>query len=283
MICRLTTLCLLLSGFLFPVGAVAASVWKISTSDGKVLYLGGSIHALRTTDYPLPPGYSRAFDASSRVVFEIDPKEMGAATKSLLKAGEYSGADNLRNHVDPRTYDYLKRFFRLINVPEQKFSKFKPWCLAGMLQSPQLHGLSRDLGVEGFISKRARDKSKPMSGLESLSESVGIFANLSDQQSEALLLLAFIPMKNASSTVMMNAWRHGDVDTLTRMTHDGFRDFPSLGDRLLDTRNKNWMPKIESFLNSGQNYFVVVGAAHLGGPNGLLAMLKAQGYKTEQL
>jgi uncharacterized protein YbaP (TraB family) len=56
-----------------------------------------------------------------------------------------------------------------------------------------------------------------------------------------------------------------------------------LGRRLIDVRNQNWLPKIDSYLRSGQTYFVVVGAGHISGPNGLLALLKARGCKVEQL
>jgi uncharacterized protein len=56
-----------------------------------------------------------------------------------------------------------------------------------------------------------------------------------------------------------------------------------LARRLIDARNLNWVPKIDGYLNSGQTYFVVVGAGHMAGPNGLLALLKARGCKIEQL
>jgi uncharacterized protein YbaP (TraB family) len=36
-------------------------------------------------------------------------------------------------------------------------------------------------------------------------------------------------------------------------------------------------------MRSGQTYFVVVGSAHMGGPDGVLALLQARGYKIEQL
>ena len=73
------------------------------------------------------------------------------------------------------------------------------------------------------------------------------------------------------------------ADALNRMLQESFHDFPSLGRRLIDVRNRNWIPKIEGYLRSGKTYFVVVGAGHMGGPNGLLAMLRARGYKIEQL
>ena len=54
----------------------SASVWKVIAPDGSTLYLGGSIHALRSTDYPLPAAYNRAFDASARIAFEVDEKAL---------------------------------------------------------------------------------------------------------------------------------------------------------------------------------------------------------------
>jgi|SRR5215475_187088 len=95
--------------------------------------------------------------------------------------------------------------------------------------------------------------SKSVSGLESPKEHNAFFVDLSDRESEALLL------------------------------PESFQDFPSLARRLIDVRNHNWLPKIDSYLRSGQTYFVVVGAGHIGGPNGLLVLLKGRGCKIEQL
>jgi uncharacterized protein YbaP (TraB family) len=81
----------------------------------------------------------------------------------------------------------------------------------------------------------------------------------------------------------MEAWRRGDADTVAHMTHDSFRDFPSFSDRLIGIRNRNWIPKIEGYLRSGETVFLVVGAGHLGGPDGLLTLLRSRGCKTEQL
>jgi len=269
----------------FAVRSYAASVWKITAPNGGILYLGGSIHALRSADYPLPAAYNRAFDASRRLAFEVDQRALSESSKGIAKAGEYPRGDSLKNHVDPRTYDYLRRIFVLLNVPEQKFSKWRPWFLALLLQSPSLHGRSEELGVEEFLMRRARANSKPISGLESAREHMAIFSELTDRQSEACLLLEFIPSNEGtgSGDRLTEAWRRGDADAITREFHESFRDFPSLGERLLDARNRNWVPRIESYLRSGQTYFVVVGAAHLGGANGLLSLLRARGCNAEQL
>jgi uncharacterized protein len=264
--------------------AATACVWKVTAPNG-VLYLGGSFHALRGSDYPLPPAFNRAFDASTRLAFEADPKVLQGSGKNFLKAGEYPESDSLKNHVDPRTYDYLRRVFAIWKVPEEKIARLRPWFIAMILQTPELHGYSSGLGVEGFLTRRARANSKPVSGLESLREGIEIFSGLSDRESEAFLLLTFIPAEHGSadSTRVMEAWRHGDADTIARMWHDSNRDVPALGERMVAARNRNWIPKIDHYLRSGQTYFVVVGAAHIGGPEGLLALLKTRGYQIEQL
>jgi len=260
----------------------AASVWKISDSSGKVLYLGGSIHALSSTDYPLPPEYGRACDASSHLVFEVDPKDMGTAGKNLVKAGEYPSGDSLKKHVDPRTYDYMRRFFGALNVPESKFSKLRPWFIAFMLQAPQLHGLSPDLGVEGFLKKRVRAKPKPISGLETLPESIQTFSGLSDRQSEAMLLVTFIPSARGAPGQLKDAWRKGDADKVWTITTGMLADVPSIADRVITRRNHNWLPKIDALLQGDETCFVVVGAGHMGGPDGVLSLLRQRGYTVER-
>ena len=246
------------------------------------MYLGGSVHALRKSDYPLPAAYNRALEASSRIVFEDDPKAGSREAKELLRAGTYPKGDALKNHVDPRTYAYIKRFFALVNVPETEFSKYRPWLLNVLLSSPSYE--HSELGIERYLERRAAAKSKRVSGLESPKEHNAFFVDLNDRESEALLLILFInAAREGPGASMISAWRRGDVETLNRMVREEFQDFPSLAKRLIDNRNQNWLSKIDGYLRSGQTHFVVVGAGHMGGPNGLIPLLKARGCQFEQL
>lgn len=247
--------------------------------------MGGSWHALRRNDYPLPASYNRAFDASSRLAFEVSPNDLKTASKYMEDVGEYHRGDSLKNHVDPRTYAYLRRFFGLLHVSEDKYSKYKPWFLSMALESPTRHGLSHELGIESFFEKKAQASSKRIVGLETAREHVQVFSGLSDRGSEALLLLSFLPSDKSSPDFdrLMAAWRRGDADFLADSTRAGFRDFPAMAGRLLGNRNRNWIPKLEGYMRSGQVYFAVVGAAHMGGSEGVLALLRARGYKIVQL
>jgi uncharacterized protein len=155
-----------------------------------------------------------------------------------------------------------------------------------VLQAPALHGMSETLGVEEFLIRRARANSKPVSGLESAREHAEVFLGLTDRQSEAMLLMMFLPAqrsKGSTGDEIAKAWRRGDADTDTRIMTDEFRNFPSLAERFLTDRNRKWIPKIEGYLQSGKTYFVVAGTAHMGGPDGVVALLRDRGYHIEQL
>lgn len=284
--CRFFTCLIVLGAICLAAGAQAATacVWKVTRPDGKVVYLGGSVHALRESDYPLPAAYMRAFDASSRIAFEVDAKALKASSESLVQNGKYRKGDSLKNHVDARTYAYVRRLFELMNVPEASFSQYRPWFIVLMLESAATQRFRPKAGVDEFFMKRAARRSMPVVGLESVQEHARIYSGLSDRESEILLLVTFIPSgTNRTGDDLMKAWRRGDAETLARIMDRESQEFPAFNERLLGARNRAWIPKIENFLGSGHTYFVVAGAGHFGGSKGLLALLRAKGYQIEQL
>ena len=264
--------------------AGTACVWKVTGPNGKVAYLGGSVHALKKSDYPLPAAYMRAFDASSRIAFEVDAGALKESSDSLVKEGKYRKGDSLKKHVDPRTYAYMRRLFELMNVPEESLSQWRPWFIVVMLESISAQHALPEVGVDEFFMRRAAKRSMPVVGLESVEEHAGVFSRLSDRESEILLLTTFIPSSgDRGKDNIMKAWRRGDVEAIAVDMQRDYSDFPAFNERLIYARNRAWVPKIEKFLESGQTYFVVVGAGHFGGSNGLLALLRAKGYQIEQL
>jgi len=260
-------------------------VWKVTSPTGETLYLAGSWHALRSRDYPLPAAFKTAFDASSHLAFEISPNDLHNSGKMLQQVGTYPASDSLKNHVSPFTYNVLQVTLGFSNVADAKFSRYRPWYLVLALESSGVRGMSSKLGIESHFERQAAAAGKPMTGLETLREHIDVFSGLSDHASEALLLHSFTPAENSKSTfaLLMNAWRKGDAESLASVTRASLRTPPGMADRLLANRNRNWIPKIEGFLRSGKTYLVVVGAAHMGGTDGVLALLKARGYRIDQM
>ena len=82
--------------------------------------------------------------------------------------------------------------------------------------------------------------------------------------------------------MLVEAWKAGDAATVERIVLADVKQEPLIYQRLLVDRNKNWLPELEALIARPRPAFVVVGAAHLVGPEGLVALLSAKGYRVEQ-
>ena len=269
-----------LLGFV-PQAHAKTSVWKVTSPNGGTLYLGGSLHILRAGDYPLPPAYNRAFDLSQRIAMEVDPDDMKKFHDRLSKAALYPSGDELRKHVDPRTYAYVTKVFS--HVPPAKLAQYRPWFLVFLLRTTDLGGRA---GVESYFRGRSSFYHRNIEGLESAEQHAQPFTDLSDRQSEAFLLISFINAGNGGRSArldqLVSLWRRGEAEQLVLLSRAEFRELPGMDERLLGVRNRAWIPKLEGWIRSGKIYFVLAGAAHMGGPNGLLSLLRAKGYQIEQ-
>ena len=124
-----------------------------------------------------------------------------------------------------------------------------------------------------------------MQGLETIDYQISRFDEMPMELQDRLLAetLKSIDTEQASMARMIESWRAGDSATLERIVLKDLQQEPQLYQRLLVERNKNWLPKLDLLFARSGRALVVVGAAHLVGPDGLLAMFKSKGYKIEQL
>jgi hypothetical protein len=81
---------------------------------------------------------------------------------------------------------------------------------------------------------------------------------------------------------MVKAWHQGSLDGLEQLV-ETFKTYPLFYKKLLVQRNRNWVPQIASFLKEDNNVLIIVGAAHLAGEDGLIALLTKQGYHLERV
>ena len=80
----------------------------------------------------------------------------------------------------------------------------------------------------------------------------------------------------------MHDWKSGDVGSLEKHLLAGMRDYPEIHQKVIEDRNRRWLPQIEGLLSQGENALIVVGAAHLVGTHGVIQLLKSRGYRVEQ-
>ena len=82
---------------------------------------------------------------------------------------------------------------------------------------------------------------------------------------------------------LIGAWRAGDLAEIEALFISDMRDYPELYSKMLVNRNQRWIPQIEAYLKSPEIEFVLVGVAHAAGDDGILKLLKDQGYTVDQV
>lgn len=262
-------------------------VFKATGAKG-VIYLAGSVHLLSAKYYPLDPAFDRAFEASTTLVEELDMGEMLTQESQLamLKRGLLPPGTSITTLLSTETLARAKTVIESLGMPAPPLFQFKPWMLAITLQSLQWQkaGFDADLGLDKHFYDRARLQNKTVKGLETLEFQISRFDEMTPAEQEQMLIETMDEL-NGDDTLaaVADAWKEGDVDTVERLAVKELRAQENLYQRLLVQRNMAWLPQIEALISPTTPAFVVVGAAHLVGPDGLLQMLKARGYTVEQL
>ena len=172
-------------------------------------------------------------------------------------------------------------------LPVEMFQVMKPWMVMLTIAAldAQKAGLDPNLGLDKHFYDRARKEGKQVQGLETAEYQVSRFDGLSMDQQERLLASTLTELDTEMGNVakIAQAWKQGDAPTIEQIVLQDLKQEPQMYERLLVERNRNWLPKLEALFSRPGRAFVVVGAAHLVGPDGLIALLKAKGYQVEQV
>jgi len=263
-------------------------LWRVSKGDA-VIYMAGSIHVLRPRDYPLPDILESTFKASAGLVEEIDLSQFDpeSAQLQMMQMGSYPQGQSLATQLPPELYRRVTELAKEQKVDMTMLDPMRPWLASIVLLDNQLtkEGFDATSGVDMHFADEAEALHKPVTGLETAQFQLGMLAKLPDQAQQAMLVQSLEDSADADKQMqaMMDAWRRGDVALLDKQLQAEFGPYPDIYQAILVKRNHSWVPKLESLASSGRQYFVVVGALHLVGPDGVLTSLEKDGYKIEQL
>lgn len=272
-------------------------VWRVTNTPAPC-YLVGTLHALRARDYPLPAGYYQALGDSKRLVFEMTM--MNPASKfweKFCRAAAYPQGDHIQRHVHPKTWEIIKASFGSQGMLGHSFwvgkhyvehgiEELRPWAIAGFWYGiPGYSDVFSDLGVDNYFAYEGHRKGKELGALETDDEHVEVLHGMDDIESELLLLDAIVhrDKEKGWEEQLRTAWKHGDIAGVREYMARFGNLNPGAHVKLLDYRNIKWIPKIKADFDSGKPTSIVVGSGHMLGPNGLIALLRKQGYQFEQL
>lgn len=263
-----------------------SSVWKIS-KDGYHLFLGGTIHLLTQSDYPLPGAFDAAYNNSVLLVLETDLQKIGTPEfqQKALQSTTYAGEENITQFLKPDTIKALKMHLTNRGIPMEPLLKLKPGMLSMTLSVVELQRLGLvGTGVDQFFHLRALNEQKKMKYLETVDAQLEFISEMGEGKENEFIEYTLNDLSNLPKLLdsMKEAWKNGDNAQLQKIALAPLINrFPKLYNSLLVERNNNWMPQIERMLKTKEVEFVLFGALHLVGEKGILAQLKARGYRIE--
>jgi uncharacterized protein YbaP (TraB family) len=264
-------------------------LWRVQSKTNTV-YVLGSIHYLKKEMYPLDEKIENAFNQSDILVVEANLNDIKKdEIQKLLENALYPENDALEKHIPPEIYQLVKKEAEILGLPPDVFNKQKPWFLALTLASLEALKLGFDPnhGIDKYFLSKTMGKKKTL-GLESFDYQISLFSNLSEKDQELFLLhmLKDIHVLKQELDQLVKAWNSGDEKSMesivTRSVSEDKRLLP-IYERLVYERNRNMASKVEDYLRTKETYFVVVGAAHLVGKQGIIEILKGKGFVVEQL
>jgi uncharacterized protein YbaP (TraB family) len=262
-------------------------LWEVHGRHNTV-YLLGSIHVLRPSDYPLPAAVQDAYGNAKALVMEVNPDELDAqqVQGDLLTAAQLPDGKTLSEVLGAQRYERATALARDAGVDLKLFDNFAPWFAAEAVSQLQLAklGFEPTSGVDMYLAGLARKDGKPVDGLETVRDQLALFQALSLEEQAKYLLASLEDARELPAEVnaMVHAWQRGDMAWFEEHMKSELGDDPKLYDSFLLSRNRKWVPKIEALLNEDRNYLVIVGTAHLAGRGGVIDLLKKDGIGATQ-
>lgn len=263
-------------------------LWKVSRDDKTVAWLAGSVHVLTKDTYPLPPIYDQVFAQARTLIEEVDLEAAAdpAAVMPLASKAVFTDGRTLATLLDKPTYEAVAAKVGAAGLPMLLVERMKPWLVAMTLAVPALQraGFDQQFGLDRHFYDRAKAGRRPIRGLETAASQIAVLDGLPMPVQIEMLkaTLADIDSQVGAVRDIVAAWRIGDVDALERLLLDEFRESPEVYQRLLVDRNRAWAPQIAACATEPAPCLVVVGGAHLVGPDSVVVLLRQAGFTVEQ-
>ena len=279
--------------FLLTLSLDAKSILYKAESRTATVYLLGSIHLAKPELYPLKKPIEEAYKESDVLVVELDPSSphsMQVIQNSMMTLGMYPPGKSLKTELSTQTYKSLQKYLKVLGLSLEIMQPMRPWTVMLQLSVMEMVRLGYDpnLGIDQHFLQKAKRDSKAVLELESAESQMALLSK-NDKQFQDLLLRYTLeemhemePMLNK----MFKSWKEGDAKTLSTVVDSSLVVDPRLTgiyEELITKRNYKMTEKILGYLKTKKHYFVVVGAGHVVGNEGIVALLQKHGFKVTQL
>ncbi|HEY0721255.1 MAG TPA: TraB/GumN family protein [Gammaproteobacteria bacterium] len=254
-------------------------LWEITAPGMATSYLFGTIHSEDERVLALPSQVATALRASPTFVMELVPDS--AAAEQMGRRMVLPDGQRLASLLEPELYTQLLHTVAEYGLPAESAERLKPWALVMIFTMPKPRS---GLFLDQLLHDMAVRQGKVVVGIESADEQIEALDGLSMAMQIELLRHTLEQYQElpALTEALIDAWLERDLDTLQRLGDRSNATLPAaleqaLQTRLVDERNTRMAQRLVPLLKQG-GVFVAVGALHLPGEQGLIALLRERGF-----
>jgi len=256
----------------------SSMLWKITGKDIKDSYLFGTMHILKQADFEIKESVKQAFKTADQLVLEVDlgdpATQMGMMQHVVMRDGQ-----TIDKLIPEAIYQQLDdNLTNNMGVGIEMFKTWQPMMLMSMLLKDIIG--AQPASFELTLIQMAEAQSIEVFGLETAEEQLNFFHDIPYKE-QAKMIEEYLTKKEETAKGFEDLTRYylaGDIDELHKYAEEESKKVNFSTNEIIDKRNKSWIPQIEANAAKKPTFFAV-GAGHLGGPNGVVALLKAKGYK----
>lgn len=283
---KLTTLKSVFIGFIICLWSVTSSAeifYKV-THDNKTIWLMGTLHAAKKDAIEISNAAKQALKASDEVWFEADPEQLKKA-QAIVRKYAHRDDGKLSQQVDADTWQQLTDIAAQYDVPAQALEPLNAWFAQVIIVARAIanSGYSEAAGVEAKLTALAKASNKDIKGLETVERQIkALVAAQSASGEDELLEQTIAEVHKVEETFddIQQTWKAGDLAKLTDFLNQSLPQ--QAMDELIIKRNNEWLQRLEQQPDV-QQWFVAVGAGHLGGDHGLLNQLRQRGAEVTRV
>lgn len=253
-------------------------LWKVEKEGIRPSYIFGTIHVLPQADFHLDEKVKTAIGESDELVMEMDMSDPSLQTKmfQMMNMSDGMTLDQLLTKVQ---YEMLSKKLQGMKgaPPLAMMNGMKPFMVATMMLTEYVG--SQPASFEMTLMSMATARQMPISGLETIEEQMAVFDSISysDQAEDLMDMVEKGDEMKQLFADMIAQYKAEEVNALFASTEEYMASEEEMK-FLLFARNENWAERLETRL--GENtLFIGVGAAHLGGEQGIITLLRERGYE----
>lgn len=276
-------------------------LFRVTGEGGQETYLFGTIHVGDERNAAALSLVAPTLDECDALAVEFDvlafEEDMNAAAEMMMQFLLLDGT-TAEDHMSAETYQAAAALLEEADLMPEMMKRFNLGMWAQLVEQAALMtqcDLSTEYAMDTYLIRYAYDRQIEVRDVESAALQYGMLAGFSDELNLLLIRETLDNLDGYGEQIdeLYEAWCSGDFDAIQTLneteaeegeyTEEELALLEDYQRQMLDDRNLGMRDRAIEWMQAGDRVFFAVGAGHLVGDAGLVALLRAAGYEVEQV